>query len=208
MKTIYFLSNNLMSPTNIIYPKETTFNEARAKTPLSTKGEEVAKNLQFQKELEHIEAIYSSPYISAVNTSKYIAEAKKLDIILDNRLKERTVGQLGCNEYRYLKGMQEHDFTFKLEQGESLTEVKERMVSFVKEILMSDDNEILVVTHATALTSLFLCWCEKGYSLEDHLILSYHDEILFDGSFNDINLFKVEFNDQNVKNISIIKDKI
>ena len=45
MKTLYFVSNNLVSNINVVYSKSTTFNEVREKTMLSPKGEETAKNL-------------------------------------------------------------------------------------------------------------------------------------------------------------------
>ncbi len=201
MKTVYFLSNNLMSRVNVIYPKTTTFNEVREKTMLSTKGEEVAKNLVKDKNLASVSAIYSSPFTSAISTCKYIAEDKDLEIYLDNRLGERVVGELGCNEYRFLKGMQEHDFTYKLENGESLEEVKNRMVSCLKEILNSDNENILIVTHNIALLSLFLAWCHKDFNLDDHLILDYQDEVVFDGIFHEYDLIEVKFDGTKVLSI-------
>lgn len=205
MKTLYFVSNNLMSGVNVIYPRTTSFKELREKTLLSSKGEEIARNLGKDINLTGIQAIYSSPYISAIETSKYIAEDKKLDIYLDNRLSERIVGELGCNEYRFLKGMQEHDFTYKLENGESLEEVKARMVSCIKEILMSEEEKILVVTHNIALLSLFLTWCHKDFNLEDRLILDYHEDVIFDGVFHDYDLIEVQYDDLKVCSIKRLR---
>lgn len=205
MKTIYFVSNNLVSNVNVIYPRTITFNEVRKNTMLSPKGEEVAKSLCGLKELSNIEVIYSSNYFGAMNTSKYIADELNLDIILDERLGERLVGELGCNEYRFLKGMQEHDLDYKLKQGESINEVTERITGCVKEILKTDYENVLVVSHNIALLSLFIKWCDKGFNLDDRLILDYHDEIIFDGTFNDIDLIRVDFLDNKIDNIVRIK---
>lgn len=201
MKTLYFVSNNLVSNVNVIYSKTTTFNEVREKTMLSPKGEELAKSLGLLEELSNAQIIYSSHYFGAMDTSKYIATDKKLDIILDNRLGERVVGELGYNEYRFLKGMQEHDFNYKLNNGESLYEVKSRMLSFVKDILKSDYENVIIVSHNIALLSLFIEWCNQGFNLDDRLILDYCEDVIFDGVFRELDLIKVVF--ENNKLISI-----
>jgi len=205
LKTIYFVSNNLVSNINVIYPKKTTFNDVRKQTMLSPKGEEAAKSLCNLKDLNVVEVIYSSTYFGAMNTSKYIADAYNIDIILDERLGERVVGELGCNEYRFLKGMQEHDFDYKLNQGESINEVMNRMTNCIKDVLKSDYDNILIVSHNIALLSLFIKWCNKGFNLDDRLILDYHDEIIFDGTFNEIDLIRVNFVDNKIENIKRIK---
>lgn len=205
MKTLYFVSNNLVSNINVVYPNTTTFNEVREKTMLSPKGEEIAKSLSNIDLLSNVEVIYSSNYFGAMATSKYIASDKDLDIILDKRLGERVVGELGCNEYRFLKGMQEHDFNYKLNQGESLNQVMERMVSCIKEILKSDYEQVLVVTHNIALLALFIKWCNYGYNLDDRLILDYHEDIIFDGAFHEMDMIKVEFDDNKIISIERLK---
>lgn len=201
MKTLYFISNNLVSNVNVIYPKTTTFNEVREKTMLSSKGEESAKKIGSFKNLLSAEVIYSSHYFCAMDTSKYLASAKDLDIILDERLGERIVGELGCNEYRFLKGMQEHDFTYKLNEGESLQDVMNRMHSCIKDILNSDYENVIIVSHNIALLSLFIRWCNKGFNLDDRLILDFQEEVIFDGAFHELDFIQVDF--ENNKLVSI-----
>lgn len=195
MKHIYFVSNNMVSRANVIYPKETTFNEVREKTMLSFKGEELARNLVKNEELNKIDVIYSSPYFCAMNTCKYFAEAKCLDVVLDSRLGERVIGELGCNEYRFLKGMQEHDFDYKLSNGESLNDVKKRMDAFLYDVILSTDRNILVVTHNIALLSLLLKFCHKGYNLYDRLILDHHDDVIMDGVFHDMDIIEIVYDE-------------
>ena len=144
MKHLYFVSNNLVSKTNVIHSKETTFKSAREKTMLSKKGEENALSLTKMKVLEDIEVVYASEYFGAMNTGKYIAEEKRIDLVIDKRLNERVVGNLGTNEFRYLKGMQEHDFNFKLEDGESINDVQKRMEDFLLDVLISPEKNILI----------------------------------------------------------------
>lgn len=205
MKSLYFISNNLISPASVVYPKSMTFYETREKMMLSLEGENLAKSLCSIKDLASIEAVYSSNYFCAMDTSKYLSEANKIEIFLDERLGERAVGDLGCNEIRFLKGMQEHDFSYKLPNGESIQEVTLRMKNCIKDILKSDYEEVAVVTHPIALLSLFTLWCNKGFSLEDRLILDYHEDILFDGSFHELDLIKVVFDENRVISIERIK---
>lgn len=190
MKRIYFLSNNLVSGVNIVYPKNMTFNDARKKTMLSNKGLEKANALS-KKFFENIDILYSSNYTCALETAKIIAEDKKVDVEVDDRLNERVVGDLGSNEYRFLKGMQEHDFSYKLNNGESIRETKERMESFLSDLLRESEENILVITHNTALLSLALKWCKPDFNLDDRLILEYQDEVLFDGAFHEVDLLEV-----------------
>lgn len=195
MKHLYFVSNNLVSKANVIHSKETTFKSAREKTMLSKKGEENAISLTKMKVLEGIEVVYTSEYFGAMNTGKYLAEEKRIDLVIDKRLNERVVGNLGTNEFRYLKGMQEHDFNFKLEDGESINDVQKRMEDFLLDVLISPEKNIMIVTHNIALMSLIAKYCNKGYNLYDRLILDYHDEVIFDGTFHGMDLIEFVYDE-------------
>lgn len=195
MKHLYFVSNNLVSKTNVTYPKKTSFKRARIQTMLSKKGEDSAIALAKMQVLEEIEVVYTSEYFGAMNTGKYFAEEKRIDLIVDERLNERVVGNLGSNEFRYLKGMQEHDFTFKLEHGESILDVQKRMEDFLLDALIGPENNIMIVTHNIALLSLLAKYCNKGYNLYDRLILDYHDEVMFDGTFHGMDLIEFVYDE-------------
>lgn len=195
MKHLYFVSNNFVSKTNVIHQKETTFKRAREQTMLSKKGEDNALSLTKMKVLDSIEVVYTSEYFGAMNTGKYIAEEKRIDLVVDPRLNERVVGNLGSNEFRYLKGMQEHDFNFKLEEGESIYDVQKRMEDFLLDALLSPEKNMLVVTHNIALMSLLAKYCNKGYNLYDRLILDYHEEVMFDGTFHGMDLIEFVYDE-------------
>ena len=55
---------------------------------LSVKGEEQAKELSENHELQNIDILWSSSYSRAKGTAKYIAHKNKLDINIDSRLNE------------------------------------------------------------------------------------------------------------------------
>lgn len=195
MKHLYFVSNNLVSRLNVVYPKTTTFKEARERTMLSKKGENSAIALCTMNVLSKVETIYTSSYFCAMSTGKYIAEAKKLDLIVDERLNERVVGELGANEFRFLKGMQEHDFSFKLKNGESINDVQKRMEDFLLDALIGPEKNVLIITHNVALMSLLAKFCDKGYNLYDRLILDYHDEVIFDGIFHEMDMIEFVYDE-------------
>ena len=68
--------------------------EQNEKIILSVEGEAEAKNLSKNKELEEISEIWSSSYVRAIETAKYIAERNSLKINIDSSLNERRLRKL------------------------------------------------------------------------------------------------------------------
>lgn len=56
---------------------------------LSIEGERKAKELSKREELKNIDVVYSSNYVRAIATAKYIANKNNLNINIDERLGER-----------------------------------------------------------------------------------------------------------------------
>lgn len=90
MKTTIFLirhSEQLkLKGVYIASDDEQTRNE---KIILSIDGERKAEQLSFREELQGIDAVYSSNYVRAVSTAKYIAAKNGLEMNIDERLGER-----------------------------------------------------------------------------------------------------------------------
>ena len=74
--------------------------EQNEKIILSVKGEVEAKNLSKNKELEEISEIWSSSYVRAISTAKYIAERNLLKINIDSSLNERRL-----RKFRRIRGI-------------------------------------------------------------------------------------------------------
>ena len=68
--------------------------EQNEKIILSVEGEAEAKNLSKNKGLEEISEIWSSSYVRAIETAKYIAEKNSLKINIDSSLNERKLRRL------------------------------------------------------------------------------------------------------------------
>lgn len=172
---------------------------------LSVSGEKVAEKISKEKEFTNIDAVYSSNYVRALGTAKYFALENNTVINVDERLGERKIGQMGDMEWKEFVRLQNKDFNFKLSGGESLLQVKKRMTEAMKNILMYEaGNRVVVVSHSCALTCLLSAWCELGKNYDDEVILSYNDLTIVDGGWSGIKIFKVIFDGMNVKNIEVI----
>lgn len=56
---------------------------------LSIEGEKKAKELSEKEELRDIDVLFSSNYVRAISTAKYIADKNNININIDERLGER-----------------------------------------------------------------------------------------------------------------------
>ncbi len=181
--------------------------EKNIKRILSVSGEKSAEFLSKCGELKNIDSIYSSSYVRCLETAKYIALENNLTINIDERLNERKVGQLNDIEWSEFNRLQLKDFNFKLSGGESLNQTKKRMADSVKNILMFESgNRVVVVSHATSLTCLLSSWCEVGKNYIDQIILTYNDNAIIDGYYTYPMLFKVTFDGMNVTNVEYIEN--
>jgi broad specificity phosphatase PhoE len=208
MTTVYFITNNYVLHHPCIYQKEISEEQKKVDNLLSFKGEKTASELLKKEELKKVKTLYSSNYKSAIGTAKYLSEELDLPIYVDERLKERQVGILGANDEFFLKEMQEHDFDYKFHNGESFNMVIKRMKTCLKDILFHNEDEVVAVfTHDIALESLLTIWCEKGYSLENQMILNYKDKVIIDGAYHQTRIFRLDFEGDKLRNITWEQEK-
>ena len=175
------------------------------KSFLSISGEKKAEELSKHPELQNIDAVYSSNYVRALETAKYVAYENNTIINIDERFNERKIGNMGDMEWKEFFRLQMKDFSFKLSGGESLSQTKKRMIEAMKNILMFETgNRVVLVSHSTALTCLLSAWCEIGHNYDDEIILSYGDETIVDGHWTAPMVYKVVFDGMNVLDIQVI----
>lgn len=208
MTNVYLISNNNILKDLIKFPKNMPIEQQNELLPLTPKGEKIASELIKIPELLNATKIYASNYQSAWNTAKYFSEELKIPIQIDNRLKERKIGILTNISEKFLKEMQEHDFDYHLHSGESLNMVIHRMKEFLKEKLVEHKEEtILIFTHPLAIESLMTIWCEKGFNLENQLILNYKEKVILDGAYHPLQIWKLEFEDKKLKDIHSLEQE-
>lgn len=199
---LYLVSNNLVID-NIVYETDETLENKRVNRPLSIEGEKVAVKL-----VKKIKAniVYSSSYASSIASAKYFAAVKKCDVVINSFLNDLRVGDLGRRNIQMLRFMQERDFNFKFNRGESLLDVNKRMNVAIDRIIKKNGNKDLVVfTQKSAIIGYLLDKLEKGYNLDDRLMLSFNDKVIIDDANEDVNIIKICFDKGKVVDCSVIE---
>ena len=177
------------------------------KNPLSIEGESIAKEKLNIKELKDIDKLYSSSYVRAISTAKYIAENNNIEINVINDFGERKFGINSWNELPDNFGEKQFlDENFKTKFGESQKEVRERTFDALMNVLKSDDKKIAIVFHSTAMLFLLMTWC-KVIPDKDKYNVIFNNNIVFCGKyFEYCEIFKLTFDDKNkLINIENIK---
>lgn len=189
---IYLIRHSeAMTLNNYDIDSEQLINEKR---PLTVRGEELAKEESKNKELTNLDLVYSSPYVRAICSAKYIAYNNGVELSFDKRIGERIVGQRGSMEWRDFERMQHKDFDYRLPSGESINQVNKRMSSFLKEILNNNEGKrIAIVAHGACIVSLLINWCDKGYNFDGNLILDYKGVNIYDGDIKPMQIYKLRF---------------
>lgn len=201
MRKVYLIVNNYVL-NNIDYLNDESMSDKMLKRPLSIEGEEFAKKIANLKDFENITSIYSSGFASALGTAKYLSNKLNLTINIENKLNERKVGDTNKQtNFQYFRENQEHDFNYKLPNGESFNMTKSRVTKVFNEIMkINQDEEIIIFTHRIVLNSLLTNWCEISYNLDNNLILNFNDYVV-DNTLGNI-LVSLTFDD-NMKLIDI-----
>ncbi len=209
MKTIYLIRHsapfveidNYVDNDNILW---TEFNKNMI---LSSKGEENAKKLCNVNELKDLNEIYASNSSRAIETAKYLAESNNIRIKLDERINEREFG------VEYIKDLPS-DFTkisfedknFKVNNGESLNQVDNRLKSFINDLLDNDSNKIAIVMHGIILLSYLKTICNHFEFDGRNFNIKFNDNVVLDGTPRNPSIYKIEFDDnKNVVNVEYVE---
>ena len=192
MTTIYLINNSLTM--NVFFPANESLREKREKRLLSIEGEKESKLLADIPYLNKVSSIYTSSYVMSIGTAKYLAKKLEVEMQVCEELGERVIGNLGDKKIRMIQELQENDFSYKLSGGESLDEVRERMLRFLRKVLIkNDDKTVAFFTHNVAITCLLSKWCSKGFNLDNRLILNYQDKAIVDGAWDGISIIELVF---------------
>ena len=148
---------------------------------LSIEGEIKANELSQMEELQNIDVLWSSNYVRAKQTAKYIAARNDIEINIDSRFGERKLGDL--KTLGDLGNIKKHSYTIeqlldselKNKDGESRHEVNIRMKSAINDILNNDKGKrIAIVSHGMAIKSYLMDYC----TLNDEFKLTYNNNII------------------------------
>lgn len=167
--------------------------------PLSEEGIQLA--MSYKDMFYDVDKCYTSPYKRASETARILFDGQ---VIVKDKLHERIVGE--AHEDFWLKQYQNHDYYNP--GGESLNMVRIRMKSVMDEILQElDDGETaLVVSHATAICSYLLNFCDVEVidAASKSRMIRFNGQEVLHGKFNPTDYFEIEY----VNNaISVITSK-
>ena len=177
------------------------------KQSLSIEGEQIAQDKLNNTELDNIDILFSSSYVRTIQTAKYLAEKNNLEINIVSGLGERKFGISSWNELpEDFEIKQFLDENYKIGDGESQKEVRDRMYFSILEILNKNKNKrIAIVSHGTAISFLLNKWCDIEIE-KDKIKYSYNGKVLLHNYFDYCETFKLEFDENNnLINIQNIK---
>ena len=149
---------------------------------LSVEGEEQAKKLSKNIELQNIDVVWSSNYTRAKATAKYIANENGLQYNLDKRLCERKLGNIE-DLAKFMNDKETRDPSreqlafpeFKTRDGESANDTNKRMNEFINEILEKyKGKRIAIVSHGGSIKFYLLSYCK----VNERLNIEYEGEEL------------------------------
>ena len=130
--------------------------QGRLNIPLNDNGRKQAHDLRKKTENTKFDICFSSPFIRAMETAMILV-GDKTEIIRDDRLKERNLGNLEGKDRTCYDAKKYWDYHLNSsdEEVESIQEVFKRCQSFLKYIEeMYPNQNILIVTHGATLRAL------------------------------------------------------
>ncbi len=169
------------------------------KVILSVEGEKRAEILSTEKELQNLDAVYTSNCVRTLQTAKYILEKQHLKVNIDERFDEKRIADPNVSTVDDWFVRQYFDEDYKVEGGESQREVKKRFGEAVDEILDKyKGKRIAIFSHGYAITFFILNWCKFEYiPSTDFMKYTFRDKCIFNKRINAPEVFKLTFDDNN-----------
>lgn len=208
MTTLYLIRHSVRMKRDDIETYNTTQPRIirEEKIILSSEGEKRAEILSKEQELQNIDVLYTSNCVRTLATAKYMMESQNLKANIDERLDERRVGIINDKEVPDWFIRQYKDIDYKTIGGESMREVRNRFSEVIDEILNKNQNKrIAVFTHGYAITSYLLKYCKLIHISEERLEVEYNGKTLYNKRLNAPEVFKLTFDNQELKNIELIE---
>lgn len=171
---------------------------------LSCDGEKKASELCNIDELKNIKDVYSSNSFRALSTAKYIAENNSVKIKLDDRINEREFGVEYLNELpEKFNKISFDDKDFKIQTGESLNEMDDRLNSFINEFLQSKIEKCVLVMHGIMLLSFLQNNCDFLYDGEI-ITITYKEKKIVEDKPKSPGVYKIVYENNKIIDIDVV----
>lgn len=104
---------------------------------------------------KRVEYVLSSPFKRAVDTVKEFADSAGCEVRIVEDFRERRVDSGWIEDFRGFSKKQWEDFSYKLSDGEALSEVQRRNVEALKQVVRQYKDSVVVIgSHGTALSTI------------------------------------------------------
>ena len=174
---------------------------------LSVEGEKKAEKLSKIPQLQNIEQLWSSNYVRAISTAKYIAKENNIEINISSKLNERKLGDLETlkemakNKKNSYTTEQLLDKKLKNKDGESCKEVSKRMEEKIQEIVEKGPENIAIVSHGAAIKFYLSNHCK----IDEKINFIYNNEIIIKENLNSPDVIELTFINNKLNNIKHIE---
>ena len=166
---------------------------------LSAKGLEDRKLVTRFLADKNVDLVLSSPFKRAVDTVRDFADSKGLEIGIIDDFRERRIDNVWIEDFNGFCKKQWEDFSYKLSDGESLSEVQERYIVVLHKVLKEYAGKTIVVgSHGTALSTIINYYDKSfGYAEFEKIrgLMPWVVEFKFDGmecvGIKQYNLFEI-----------------
>lgn len=182
----YILEGGCMSK-NIYIIRHCKAEGQSTDAPLTLEGIQQAEQLADFLGNFKIEQIISSPFLRAIQSIKPFAKREKLKIEIDDRLSERVLSSKSLADWMDKLEATYHDKKLTYEGGESSEEATNRIKQVVDDIIKSNINNTMIVTHGNIM-SLLLNSYDKNFGFAQWKNLSNPDVFLLQMSPSNVSM--------------------
>jgi 2,3-bisphosphoglycerate-dependent phosphoglycerate mutase len=134
-----------------------------------------------------VDRIISSPFLRAIQSIEPFAKSANIKVEIDSRLSERVLSSRSYPNWLDKLKATFNDVELKYEGGESSKEAMYRIVKVVEDIVASDADNTIIVTHGNIM-SLLLNYYDKSFGFEQWKGLSNPDVFLLQFIHNDFSI--------------------
>lgn len=199
--TVYLMRHSITEKVNYLDDNDNLLVKNQ-KQILTIEGEELARKVSGNKIFSNIDIVIASNYVRAMATAKYFTNGKSINIIKD--FGERL---FGVDDYSdipddfYKRQLEEDDY--KIGQGESQREVRERMSMALSRVINDNRGKsILIVSHGTAIIFLLKKWC----SVKENKYLLYKNKVILENNCKNCETIRLVFNNKELIEIDNMKE--
>lgn len=208
MTTIYLIRHSVKEKKFGKLDSPDSFQTRNEKLVLSPEGEEKAIQLSKHMELQGIDELWTSNYVRAISTAKYIAHQNNIKLNVSSAFDERHYGNWNDNDDKEQFWINQFlDATLKNMNGESQEDVQNRFNKKIQEIINEGNKKVAIVCHNACILFYLLKFCKlEKAELNKKLTIKFRGKILIEDSImKSPSLKKLEFENNELSDITYIE---